>query len=182
MRAIILFALGSSLAIVGACSSSSNEASSCFCDVVGEEGLADSGEPHPFDAGPDGPSITSIDPANDLCLPSALPVDGGVADCRFITFFADAGSCALPGFSVATAADESLLESVIAANQEPITNGAFCIYAQLPEDACAEDAGVGWCYAPGGCAGESEGVCAQALCTSNGDSLDGGTYTWLICP
>ncbi len=173
MRAIILFALGSSLAIAAACSSSSNEWSSCFCEE--DAGYSPDSNSSFVDAGAPPSSYSSL--LLDACYPNALPTDGGLVDCHAILYFPGAATCASIGFTNAPTADSTYLA---AANGAPLPYGSFCALDQLPADACLADAGAGWCYVPGGC--EPDAGCAQSLCASSGYTSQALVYTWLACP
>ncbi|MEO7111050.1 MAG: hypothetical protein ABI183_11485 [Polyangiaceae bacterium] len=178
IRAAIVVALGSSLAIAAACSSASNEADPCFCEGQGDAAYNPDSSTRPafVDAGEN----TSMPFGNDLCLPNALPTDGGLVDCHVALFFPGAISCVSVGLGIASPADNISLVNNAAANGAPLPYGSLCALDQLPANACLADAGAGWCYEPGGC-GVDAG-CAQSLCTSSGYTLEAGTYTWLLCP
>jgi hypothetical protein len=183
MRAVILFGLGSSLAIAAACSSSSNEASTCFCDGQGDAAYnPDSDNPYFVDAGGPPSTYAAVRLENDLCLPNALPTDdAGFVDCHVVVFFPAPAACGF-GFGNARSSDSTYLVDYSAANGVPLPNGAFCELLQSQEDSCLADSGVNvaWCYVHGGC--EADSGCAQSLCTSSDYDSGAGTYAWLVCP
>ena len=125
---------------------------------------------------------------NTSCLSFALPVVGGMAQCRTLLAGID-GGCGLPGLSQATPADLTAVGMDLQAQGVGPLNGALCELQELAASngspGCANEQAAGWCYVHGSCAQGGSAACSQIICTTGAFGSEHVSYAegaWLACP